>query len=119
MRYADALLLMAECENETNNPAAAIALLNQVRARPDVAMPPYPTANYPVGNKAQIFAAIVHERRVELNGEQVRNRDILRWARNNQVTIQPVPSFRALLPLPQAEIDNNNKIGQAGQNPGY
>jgi starch-binding outer membrane protein, SusD/RagB family len=119
MRYADALLMLAECENELNNQAAAIDLLNEVRARPDVAMPPYPTANFPVGNKAQVFAAIVHERRVELAGEQVRNRDILRWRANNQVTINPIPDFKPLLPIPQAEIDNNDKVENADQNPGY
>jgi len=119
MRYADALLMMAECENELNNLAAAVTLLNQVRSRPDVQMPPYPTAAYPVSNKDQVFAAIVHERRVELSGEQVRNRDILRWRKNGKIQITPVNGFKPLLPIPQAEIDNNDRIEQSDQNPGY
>lgn len=119
MRYADALLMMAECENELGNIPAAIGYLNQVRGRADVQMPPYPTVNFPVGTKEQVFAAIVHERRVELAGEQVRNRDILRWRKNNKVTINPVTGFKTLLPIPQAEIDNNDKIEQSDQNPGY
>jgi hypothetical protein len=119
MRYADALLMMAECENELNNIDAAVDYLNRVRTRGNVQMPPYPTTNYPVSTKDQVFAAIVHERRVELAGEQVRNRDILRWRKNGKITIDPVTGFKPLLPIPQAEIDNNDKINQADQNPGY
>lgn len=119
MRYADALLMMAECENELGNIGEAVRLLNLVRQRADVAMPPYPTANFPVSNKEQVFAAIVHERRVELAGEQQRNRDILRWRKNGKITINPVANFKELLPIPQGEIDNNDKISQTDQNPGY
>lgn len=119
MRYADALLMMAECENELGNIGEAVRLLNLVRQRADVNMPPYPTANYPVSDKQQVFNAIVHERRVELAGEQIRNRDILRWRKNGKITINPVAGFKELLPIPQGEIDNNDKISQADQNPGY
>jgi starch-binding outer membrane protein, SusD/RagB family len=123
MRYADALLMMAECENETGNVAGAVALLNQVRARPSVNMPAYPTARFPVGNKDQVFAAIRHERSVELAGEQWRNRDILRWRILNKLTTEPISYFQAnkqeLIPLPQSEIDNNDKIEGSDQNPGY
>jgi hypothetical protein len=79
MRYADAVLMMAEVENELGNQTEAIRLLNMIRSRPDVQMPPYPSARFPVRNKEEVFAAIVHERRVKLAGEQVRNRDTLRW----------------------------------------
>ncbi len=50
---------------------------------------------------------------------QVRNRDILRWRKNNKVEITPVANFKELLPIPQAEIDNNDKVEQSDQNPGY
>ncbi|HZF64968.1 MAG TPA: RagB/SusD family nutrient uptake outer membrane protein [Chitinophagaceae bacterium] len=119
MRYADALLMMAECENELGSIPEALKYLNMIRARPSVQMPAYPTARYPTATKDQVFAAIVHERRVELAGEQVRNRDILRWRKNNKITITPVTGFNVLLPIPQAEIDNNDKISQADQNAGY
>jgi starch-binding outer membrane protein, SusD/RagB family len=66
---------------------------------------------------------LVHEKRVELNGEEVRNRDILRWRRLNKLTSEPISYFQKnkheLLPIPQAEIDNNDKIEQKDQNPGY
>ncbi|CCG98161.1 RagB/SusD domain protein [Fibrella aestuarina BUZ 2] len=123
MRYAETLLAMAECENELGNLASAVTYLNQVRARPSVAMPAYPTANYPVSNKDQVFKAIVHERRVELSGEEIRNRDILRWRKLGKLTTEPLSYFQKgkteLLPIPQQEIDNNPNVGSKGQNPGY
>lgn len=123
MRYADVLLLLAECENETGNTAAAIALMNQVRARKGVEMPPYPTKNYPCANKDQVFDAVVHERMVELAAEQIRNFDVIRWRKNNKLKAEPIAYFQKgkheLLPLPQQEIDNNPKIDSKDQNPGY
>lgn len=123
MRYAEVLLMAAECENELGNSAKAIEYLNQIRSRPSVDMPAYPTAKYPVNSKAEIFRAVVHEKQVELCGEQIRNRDILRWRKNGKLTSEPISYFQAnkyeLLPIPQDEINNNPKIGQANQNPGY
>jgi starch-binding outer membrane protein, SusD/RagB family len=123
MRYADVLLMLAECENELGNSPKAIALMNQVRARASVAMPAYPTANYPCDSKAKIFEALQHERYVELAAEQVRNFDLIRWRKNKKQTSEPITYFAAnkheLLPLPQTEIDNNPKIEQKDQNPGY
>lgn len=123
MRYADVLLMLAECENETGNQAAAITLMNQVRARPSVAMPAYPTKNYPCRNQSEVFDAVVHERMVELAAEQIRNFDIVRWRKNKKQKSEPLSYFIAnkheLLPIPQAEIDNSPAIEQKDQNPGY
>jgi starch-binding outer membrane protein, SusD/RagB family len=126
IRYAEVLLMLAECENEMNNSAAAVAYLNMVRARPGVAMPPYPTAQYPTGTKAEIQRAIMHEKTVELGGEEIRNRDILRWRKKGYLTVEPLSYFVAnrdeLLPIPQQEIDNNPLLGAGGvaaQNQGY
>jgi starch-binding outer membrane protein, SusD/RagB family len=123
MRYADVLLMLAECENEAGNQAAAIALMNQVRARKSVDMPPFPTKNYPCSNKAEVLTAIQHERFVELAAEQVRNFDIIRWRKNGKLATEPLPYFQKgkheLLPIPQNEIDNNPKMDQSSQNPGY
>jgi len=123
IRYADVLLLLAECENEAGNSSVAIGYLNQVRSRPSVDLPPYPTANYPVSSKDEIFKAVMHERRVELAGEQVRNIDILRWRKQNKLAVEPISYFQKgkheLLPIPQAELSNNAKLTQADQNPGY
>ena len=123
MRYADVLLLMAECENELGNSAAAVSLLNQVRARKSVAMPPYPTANYPTTTKDQVFDAVVHERMIELAGEQIRNFDIVRWRKAKKLKAEPISYFQAnrheLLPIPLQEIDNSPAIDIKDQNPGY
>lgn len=123
MRYADVLLMLAECENELGNSAKAIQLMNQVRARASVSMPPYPTKNYPCDSKASVFAALQHERYIELAAEEIRDFDIIRWRKNKKATTEPISYFVAskheLLPLPQTEIDNNPKIEPKDQNPGY
>ena len=118
-RYADALLLLAECENEVGTAANAIAYLNQVRSRPSTNMPNYPTAKYPCNSKDEIFKAVMHERMVELAGEEIRNFDVIRWRKNGKTTFSPIPNFKDLMPIPQNEIDNNDKIDQSHQNPNY
>ncbi len=122
LRYGDVLLMLAEIENELGNSAAAIDYLNQIRDR--VGMPNYGTpemdmAGYPVGNKQQIFEALVHERAVELGGEQARYDDIRRWGIIDQVITEFVSGKHELLPIPQTEIDANSSISQSDQNPGY
>lgn len=125
-RYAEVLLALAECENERPGGVAAVAIgyLNQVRARTSVAMNSYPTPQFPVSSKNEITKAIMHERMVELGGEEVRNTDILRWRKKGyypSVVPEPISYFQAnkfeLLPLPSQEIDNNPLI--KGNNPGY
>lgn len=130
IRYAEVLLMLAECENELGNmgtaTTGAIGYLNQVRARPSVAMPAYPTAKYLCTNKAQVTAALIHEKTAEMGDEEVRNIDIIRWRKKSYFTADPLSYFKAgrdeLLPIPQQEIDNNPKLGTGGinaQNPGY
>ncbi|HYF67979.1 MAG TPA: RagB/SusD family nutrient uptake outer membrane protein [Ohtaekwangia sp.] len=122
IRYAEVLLMLAECENELDNGDEAIDLLNEIRDRASVMMPHYPTDEYPCLSQAQIFEAIVHEKRIELSGEQIRNRDILRWREQNKLPSEPISYFdtkHLLLPIPLQEIDNNSMISQEDQNPGY
>jgi len=120
MRYSDVLLMLAEAKAENGDIAGARDLVNQVRARPSVNMPPYPTADYPFGSTEEAIDAIYHERIVELAGEQVLYRD---WLRRPDYYAQWVPQAELpkhlLLPLPQNEIDNNNFISNSDQNPGY
>jgi len=121
IRYAEVLANLAECENELGNTAAAIGYLNQIRSRAGV--PNYPTVKFPCGTKAQTFAAIQHERRVEFANEQIRNRDILRWRSNGKLTSEPISYFQPnkfeLMPIPQEEFATNAALKPTDQNPGY
>ena len=134
LRWADVLLMMAECKANTSDVPGAVTLMNQVRARPDVNMPLYGTpamnATYPVTNLAQFMVALEHERKVELCGEQVRFPDLVRWGRlaafmtavkpslplqeQNQLQFDPVKN--QLWPIPQGEMQANPKMVQ---NTGY
>lgn len=115
IRYADVLLMMAECANETSSPADAIGYINEVRSRANLS--PLPTGL----SKTQIFDAIVHERKVELAGEQTRFNDIMRWGIAS--TELSGTNFQVgkneLLPIPDREISSNEAIGTEDQNPGY
>lgn len=135
IRYADVLLMMAEAEANRSGGdlATAVGYMNQVRARADVNMPAYPTADYPVSTLAEFMVALEHERKVELCGEQVRLPDLVRWGRLAAFINEVKPSlplqeqnelvFNAtthiLWPIPQGEIDANINISQADQNSGY
>jgi tetratricopeptide (TPR) repeat protein len=132
IRYAEVLLMLAECENETSNPTGAVARLNDVRSRADIVtagLSAYPTVQFPCNTKNEITRAIIHEKRVELAGEQIRNRDLLRWREEGKLALaggDPITYFTAnkyeLLPVPQSEIDRNLLLGTGGvnaQNPGY
>ncbi|SHM73074.1 RagB/SusD family nutrient uptake outer membrane protein [Mucilaginibacter sp. OK098] len=122
IRYSEILINLAECANELGDIPGAVAYLNMVRARPDVAMPPYPTTQFPVAAKGDVVKAIMHEKMVELGDEQVRNIDILRWRKKGYFSTEPIDKFHAgrdeLLPIPQAELDNNPLL-KGQQNPGY
>lgn len=121
IRYAEVLANLAECENELGNTAAALGYLNQIRSRAGI--PNYPTAKFPCSDKAQTFAAIQHERRVEFANEQIRNRDILRWRANGKLTSEPISYFQPnkfeLMPIPQEEFATNAALKSSDQNPGY
>jgi tetratricopeptide (TPR) repeat protein len=139
IRYADVLLMMAEAEANRSGGSltAAVEYMNQVRARADVAMPLYGSAEmnaiYPVSTLAEFMVALEHERKIELCGEQVRYGDLVRWGRladfiNEVKPSCPLADQQALVfnsakhylwPIPQKEIDVNPNIGQEDQNPGW
>ena len=115
IRYSDVLLMMAECENELGDSAAAIQLINRVRSRAGLGGVSSSLS------KSEVFEAIVHERKVELNGEQIRFDDLLRWGR--AVTFLANTNFQSgkheLWPIPDREISTNPNVTEADQNPGY
>ncbi|GGZ75314.1 RagB/SusD family nutrient uptake outer membrane protein [Algibacter mikhailovii] len=115
IRYADVLLMMAECENEVGTQAAAVILINRVRERAGLAG--LSTAL----SKSAVFEAIVQERKVELNGEQVRFDDMIRWGIVS--TELAGTNFQSgkheLWPIPDREIATNPNVTAEDQNPGY
>lgn len=130
LRYADVVLMQAEVEHKLMNDSGAIDFLNQIRTRAE--MPLYGTpemddAGYPVDTPSGVFDAIVHERMIELCGEQVRFDDLVRWNLDAQeITTNNAgqsrgynPNVHRLMPIPQVEIDTNDGISSADQNPGY
>ncbi|WP_036383783.1 RagB/SusD family nutrient uptake outer membrane protein [Muricauda sp. MAR_2010_75] len=117
LRYADVLLMMAECESMRpgGDQDVAVGYINQVRERAELA--PLPTGLSP----AEVFDALVHERKVELAGEQCRFNDIIRWgiADTELAGTNFQTGKHELLPIPQPEIDANINLSSADQNPGY
>jgi starch-binding outer membrane protein, SusD/RagB family len=115
MRYADVLLMKAECENEKagGSQATAVGYINEVRARAGV------LALATSLSKKAVFDALVHERKVELAGEQSRFDDVIRWG--NAVTELAgsgfAPNKNELWPIPNRETSSNPNIG--ANNPGW
>ncbi|RYZ49018.1 MAG: RagB/SusD family nutrient uptake outer membrane protein [Sphingobacteriales bacterium] len=108
LRYADVLLMLAECEAEVGTPSQAAAYINQVRARPSVNMPPVNPAT-----KEAAIRAVIHERWVELAAEEIINIDVLRWKKQGYyptLVPDPRPGQIDMLPIPASEISANPKL---------
>lgn len=87
LRYAEILLNYAEAQNEAVGPDATVyAAINQIRARPSVAMPTLPV------NLTQdsMRVRIRNERAVELAFEDFRWYDIMRWKAGPEIVAQPM-----------------------------
>lgn len=116
MRYSDVLLMKAECLTLQASPdfEGAIELIAQVRDRAGL------TTSI-AANKTAVFAALVHERKVEFAGEQLRFDDIIRWGIG--ATELAGTGFTVgkneLWPIPSREISSNPNIGIGAQNPNY
>jgi len=108
IRYADVLLMLAECEAEVGTPAQAAIYINMVRARPGVAMPAVAPAT-----KNAALLAVMHERAVELGGECIDNVDIIRWRKKGyfpSIKADPRPGQVNELPIPLSETSRNPLI---------
>ncbi|HET6993624.1 MAG TPA: RagB/SusD family nutrient uptake outer membrane protein, partial [Chitinophagaceae bacterium] len=105
IRYAEVLLMLAECEAEVGTPALAASYINEVRARPGVNMPPVAPAT-----KNDALRAVMHEKAVELAGEEIASIDILRWRKKGyfpSIMTDPKPGQIDLFPIPNAETSTN------------
>lgn len=116
IRYADVVLLAAECANETGNGQAAEDYLEMIRDRARNGNATIlPKVVYV--DQAQMRTAIKKERRVEFGCEFERFWDLLRW-NDAQATLgvlgyQPKNHW---YPLPSAAISSNPNLVQ---NPDY
>lgn len=126
LRYADILMLYAECLNETGQTAEAYAYIQMVRDRaslPDLA------STKPGMNQEEMRMQISHERAVEFAFEGLRYVDLLRWGWLNQDAgagtnpmldilathdeeLATLPPGREYLAIPQRELDVNPNIAQ-------
>lgn len=129
LRYADVLLMIAECLNEAGNSGEALTYLNRVHAHPRTGLAPLPTAG-----QATLRDLIMKERQVELAFENHRWYDLVRTGKAVEVMtahgllqkaqrpateVEPnayqVTESKLLLPIPQTEVT----LDQLAQNPGY
>ena len=118
IRYADVLLMAAEAKIMQNEIAEGIQLINQVRRRADPTGTILPDRPESVSQEEAIDF-LIHERQIELSGEQVRRTDLVRWG----IAAQNINNFQTnqheYFPIPQSEIDANQALTEEDQNPGY
>lgn len=79
-RYADALLMLAECANELGDTDLAMSSINAVKKRAEeeaIIEREFQLASYP--GKAEFFKEVQEERARELMGEYGRKYDLVRW----------------------------------------
>ena len=113
IRYADVLLMAAECLNEiggSSNEAQAVNYLEQVRKRARAGgsgiLPPVPFVS-----KTQFRNAIKQERRAELALEGERFYDLVRWG--DAITVLGPLGYTnrcRFYPIPQPEIDRSGGV---------
>jgi starch-binding outer membrane protein, SusD/RagB family len=113
-RLAEMMMIKAEAQNELGQTAAAIQLVNQVRARAFTPARPL-AANL---SQAQVRQAIFDERLFEFIGEAKRRQDMIRAGTytNARLFKQASAPYRILMPIPQNQIETNPLLQQ---NAGY
>ncbi|RYF25689.1 MAG: RagB/SusD family nutrient uptake outer membrane protein [Flavobacteriales bacterium] len=108
-RYADVILMMAECNARLGNPGAAKPFVDMIRQRAGLnALDANPTLD-----------DIYNERGFELNWEGHRRQDMIRFNKfllANEFRTKESPSFRKLFPIPTSALNSNKSLKQ---NPGY
>jgi hypothetical protein len=108
-RYGDILLGLAEAEMQLGDNAAALALVNQIRAR--------------AGNLTPFAGPLtadqlLAERGREMYVENVRRQDLIRFGKYNDAWWEKEASAATvnIFPIPKSQMDANTKLTQ---NPGY
>jgi hypothetical protein len=120
IRYADVLLMYAECLNGLGRTVEAYPFVDRVRLRAGLASL---TAAKPGLTQAQFLTQLKHERVTELAGEGWRWADLLRWGDLSPALASRDADFTGFTvgrneyyPIPQSDIDLNSNLTQ---NPRY
>lgn len=129
VRYADVLLMDAECLNEMDGHLDdAVALINQVRGRESVNMPGLNSGPewLKATTKEEVFKRIRHERVVELGAEGHSFSDMKRWnlleelngriekkLRGENFYTRAVSARDYQWPIPPSELDKNPELTQS------
>lgn len=117
LRLADILLLKAEALVELNRPKEALMIVNDIRNRAGLSGLPLSLS------VAEARLAVENERQLELLFEGQRWWDLIRNERmeevmklahdkNGNLRFSEIPSWRAKLPIPQTQIDINERLTQ-------
>ena len=133
-RYAEALLIYAEAQNELGNAATAVTYLNMIRARArngtGAENRPSPADYAGPLDKLVLRDTIFIERDLEFAHEAKRWFDLVRrdsedqsyWANSlhdhdpNSWVMQPIQTYKMRWPIPQSEVDLDPALTQ---NAGY
>lgn len=122
IRYADVLLMQAECLANTGNIPGAAALVQQVRDRATL---PDRETEFAAYSLDQFMNQLSHERIMELAVEGQRYYDVKRWGWLNDATrlaelqshdseFNTYTPERDIMPIPQTELDRNpNLVGNS------
>ncbi len=116
IRYADVLLMYAECLNETGSTATAYQYVDKVRERAGLAKL---SIAKPGLSKQAFLEQLKHERLLELSGEGNRWNDLSRWgdlgpglASRDAAFANFVVGKNELFPIPQQDLDINPNLKQ-------
>ena len=121
-RYADALLMLAEAANETDNSDLAMQCINEVKGRADESLK---LTAYP--GKTEFLEELKKECARELMGEYGRKWDLVRWgdyfqalsetiAEEHEVIRENLRPYHEYYPIPDNEVVRS---GGALTNPAY
>jgi starch-binding outer membrane protein, SusD/RagB family len=116
IRYADVLLMYAECLNATGSTTEAYQYVDRVRERSGLEKL---SVAKPGLSEVQFLEQLKHERLLELSGEGHRWNDLARWgdlgtelAARDEAFSTFDPGKDELLPIPQQERDINPALEQ-------
>ncbi len=122
IRYADVLLMYAECLANTGNMSEAAKMVQQVRDRANL---PDREAEFATYSLSQFMTQLEHERIMELAIEGKRWYDIKRWGYlDNSAKLSELKAHdfefntyttgKDYIPIPQSELDRNvNLVGNS------